>query len=265
MAAVSVIIPTHNRREACRRAIQSALRQSIPPYEVIVCDDNSSDRTDEMVAELSSSDRRVSYVRREGGLGGPGPTRNKALSEARGEWVAFLDDDDAWLPTKLETQLAASHGFDLVATNAYRSSGGTYFTDPPERITVERKHLLQDNPIIISSVIVKRRALSTVGGFATPAWMGAIADYDLWLRLGDVGSRMLVLGEPLITYDDAGDQRLSTAPLRMQIAVARLSMRRWLRSPSDASLGRAAVRHSIAATDFALGTIGARVRAIARR
>jgi glycosyltransferase involved in cell wall biosynthesis len=265
MDTVSVIIPTHNRRTACRRAIESVLAQTVPPLEVLVCDDRSADDTAVMVHELAERDPRVRYLARTEGPPGPGGTRNLGLAEARGNWVAFLDDDDTWLPRKLELQLAAgSNRFDLVAGNAHRLSGGLYFQHPAPQLVVEYAALLRENPIIISTVLVRRDAVESVGRFGIETWLGAVADYDLWLRLASARTRMMVLGAPLIVYDDSGEERLSAAPMGMQVALARLAMRRWAAAPRDRALRGAALAHVVNAADFAIGTVGARARARAR-
>ena len=260
--SVTVIIPTHYRRASCVRAVESALAQTVPPLEVIVCDDRSSDGTGEAVREIAGRDPRVRYVPREGGPRGPGPTRNAGLELARGTWLGFLDDDDAWLPPKLERQLeAAGTEFDLVAANAHRKSGGLYFPGAAPRMTVERSALVRDNPVIISTALVRRELVGELGGFAPEPWLAGIEDYELWLRLADGEGRMLVLGEPLAEYDDSGDARMSSAPLRIQVALARLALRRWAAAPRDAALRRAAAARVVGALDFGLGTASARIRA----
>lgn len=94
----SVVIPTHNRAEMLREAMRSVLGQSFQAFEMLVVDDYSTDSTREVVR--SFNDGRVVYIRNDRGCGGAG-TRNAGIFRARGKWVAFLDDDDIWLPEKL--------------------------------------------------------------------------------------------------------------------------------------------------------------------
>lgn len=261
MPGVSVVIPTHNRRDSCRLAIESVLAQTVAPLEVIVCDDRSTDGTGEMVQALAASEPRVRYLRREQGPAGPGPTRNAGVALARGEWLGFLDDDDRWLPTLLERELdAARDGFDVVAANAHRSSGGLYFPGAPARQVVERRALLHANPIIISTAIVRRTLVEDVGAFPPERWLTAIEDYELWLRLADRGARMVVLGEPLAEYEDAGQVRLSAAPLKTELALVRLMFRHWRASPADAQLARAAANRTVGASRLAARTLRRRSR-----
>ena len=103
---VSVIIPTYNRADRCRRAVESACEQSHEALEIIVVDDGSQDETADTLQGL---DDRVRYVRQRNA--GVAAARNHGLKLASGDYVAFLDSDDTWLPRKLEAQLAVLRAF----------------------------------------------------------------------------------------------------------------------------------------------------------
>jgi glycosyltransferase involved in cell wall biosynthesis len=103
---VSVIIPTYNRATQCKKAVKSVLHQTYNNIEVIVVDDGSEDNTREIFRNF---DNRVKYVWQKNS--GVGSARNTGLSVYKGEYVAFLDSDDEWLPWKLEAQLSALHAF----------------------------------------------------------------------------------------------------------------------------------------------------------
>jgi len=231
--SVSVVIPTHNRAEMCVRAVESALNQTSPAMEIIVCDDHSTDSTRASLELLSANNERVSYLRRDSGKAGPGATRNLGITAANGDLVAFLDDDDEWLPEKLERQLpAALNGDGVVCSNALRSSGAPYFEDTLNHV-ITRDEISTHNPIILSSSIIPRKALAAVGGFSESSWLSGVEDYELWLRLADGGIAMTRIGDPLLNYADAGDDRLSARSLRNECALASVFFARWLRAPSD--------------------------------
>lgn len=97
---VSVVIPTFNRAYCIERAIRSVLAQEYEPMEVLIIDDGSSDGTQEIVSSINDKRIRYTYKRN----GGVSSARNLGIREARGEWVAFLDSDDLWLPGKLQLQ-----------------------------------------------------------------------------------------------------------------------------------------------------------------
>jgi len=123
--SVSVVIPTWNRADRLVEAIRSALEQSAPVLEVLICDDGSTDDSAERVATLAAVDPRVRWL--PGARGGrPAIPRNRGIAASRGEWLAFLDSDDTWLPGKLEAQLAAARGQGCaaVSSNALRMVDG---------------------------------------------------------------------------------------------------------------------------------------------
>ena len=100
---VSVIMPSWNTAGFIAESIRSVTDQTYTKWELIIVDDSSTDNTDEVVA--SFHDDRIRYFKNEKNMGAA-LTRNRALREARGEWIAFLDSDDLWKPKKLENQLA---------------------------------------------------------------------------------------------------------------------------------------------------------------
>lgn len=99
---VSIIMPSWNTAQYIAESIQSVIDQTYMKWELIIVDDCSTDNTDEVVAQFR--DNRIKYLKNEVNCGAA-LTRNKALREAKGEWIAFLDSDDLWKPEKLERQL----------------------------------------------------------------------------------------------------------------------------------------------------------------
>ncbi len=100
---VSIIMPSYNTARYIGESIQSVLAQTYTNWELIIVDDCSTDNTDEMVAAIE--DARIRYLKNDKNSGAA-VSRNRALKEARGRWIAFLDSDDLWLPEKLEKQIA---------------------------------------------------------------------------------------------------------------------------------------------------------------
>ncbi|MDO5291423.1 MAG: glycosyltransferase [bacterium] len=100
---VSIIMPSYNTAKYISKTIESVQSQTYPFWELIIVDDCSTDNTDEVI-ESYLGDTRVRYIKNNGNLGAA-LSRNKALKEAKGKWIAFLDSDDLWLPDKLKTQL----------------------------------------------------------------------------------------------------------------------------------------------------------------
>ncbi len=167
--AVSVVIPNHNRATTLEAAVASVLAQDYPDIEVLVCDDGSSDESEDVVR--SFDDARVRWLPGPR-TGGPAAPRNRGVAAATGEWVAFLDSDDTWAPGKIKAQLAAVAGTTAFAcaTNAHRlvpgseTPVGMLHRCLPERITLSAE--LTANLVITSSLLV--RELRSAESAASP-------------------------------------------------------------------------------------------------
>jgi teichuronic acid biosynthesis glycosyltransferase TuaG len=234
------------------------LDQDHRPLEVLVCDNGSSDDTAARFLEWQDRRGDVRYLRTTTNSGTPATTRNLGIEHARGDWIAFLDDDDTWLPGKLARQqtIITSGVADVIATNALCSDGDVYFAGASPLQTPTRNDLLKRNPIITSSAVVRR----SLAGFPTAVWMSGIEDYAAWLALADRGARFAVLGEPLVLYNDAGSERLSAARASRQMAMARLAWQRAMRRPLESSGFASALRSTAGVAHVALGDWLAAVR-----
>ncbi|MGB9514059.1 MAG: glycosyltransferase family 2 protein, partial [Candidatus Acidiferrum sp.] len=100
---VTAVIPTRNRHQLVTHAVRSALRQTYRNLEVVVVIDGADPKTEESLSRLADSRLRVIALPESSG---PAAARNIGVAAARGEWIAFLDDDDQWLPEKIELQMA---------------------------------------------------------------------------------------------------------------------------------------------------------------
>ena len=128
---VSVVIPTYNRASLVGRAVGSVLGQTFPDLEVVVVDDGSTDGTEEAVRAVG--DGRVRYLRHEANRG-VAAARNTGMAHARGEYVAFLDSDDVWLPEWVEAHLAAFQASSLPRVGAVASGMVVAYRDREETV-----------------------------------------------------------------------------------------------------------------------------------
>jgi teichuronic acid biosynthesis glycosyltransferase TuaG len=201
--SVSVIIPTWNRAATVVAAVASALAQTHAPLEVLVCDDGSTDDSEQRIRAMS--DPRVRWL--PGPRGGrPAIPRNRGIAASRGEWLAFLDSDDAWLPDKLARQLAAVRASGRLAscTNAWRVSPGLDRREPMlsgSGGVDTLADLLGGNRVICSSALIHRSLLANAEGFPEAAILKALEDHALWLRVACF-SEFDHLAEPLVLYRD---------------------------------------------------------------
>jgi len=181
---VSVVIPTKDRREFVAEAVRSVLEQSVTEWELVVVDDGSTDGTVEHL-QRCFRDPRVRIVPQENR--GVSAARNRGVRETRGRWIAFLDSDDLWLPTKLERQLqvlSPPESAPACYTEEVWYRRGRW-ANPRN---VHAKHdgwiFRQCLPLCIvspSSAMLSREVFEKLGGFDES--LPACEDYELWLRL----------------------------------------------------------------------------------
>ena len=156
---ISVIMPAYNAEKTIRQAIESVMAQSFRQWELIVINDRSKDDTRQRVLERAEQDTRIRYMENDGNLG-VAKTRNLGVSMARGEWIAFLDSDDAWEREKLERQVQLAERTDarLIFTgSAFMDQDGErldYRMEVPEEVGF--RGLLKQNVISCSSVLAEK-------------------------------------------------------------------------------------------------------------
>jgi glycosyltransferase involved in cell wall biosynthesis len=225
MPRVSVIITTHNRAGLLRNAVASVLAQSFQDFEIIIVDDASSDATQAVIANCSEA--RIRYLRHAKNRG-EAACRNTGVDHATGDYIAFLDDDDTWLPEKLAMQVEALdrcrprvggiytgyHRVDIetgqiMATIAAEKRGNIYGD--------LRAQNWVGSP---SAVLLRRECFNKVGRFDEKIKFGV--DYDMWIRI----SRLYdfeIINEPLLRYA-VHPHRLSTdTPTMLDGKVAQLA------------------------------------------
>lgn len=185
---VSIIIPAYNARHYVCDAIDSALAQSHRQIEVIVVDDGSTDGTGELLQQ--KYDDQITYIYKKNG--GPASARNLGIRMSRGEFIAFLDADDLWLPGKLERQLGVFAENTLLVGSG-RNSNNDHFI---ERIGFT--DLVFNNRFANSGVVIRRTALDQVGLLDERPELIAVEDWDLWIRLAQAGETLLLHGDLVV-------------------------------------------------------------------
>lgn len=212
---VSVIIPTYNRAHLIGRAIQSVLNQTYQDFEIIIVDDASIDNTEEVVKSFSN--KRIRYIRLKENSGGSAAPRNTAIKIARGEYIAFQDSDDEWLPEKLEKQIRVfekvSPEVGIVYTDMWtvdKNGKKKYWHSPrrmPEDGIIYREVLgYRLMNIGISSAMIRGSCFDKVGLFDER--MPRHQDLEFFIRLSKY-YLFYHINEPLIKYFDIGE-RLSS-------------------------------------------------------
>ena len=215
MVDVTVVIPTHNRRQLVAQAVHSILYQEGVSLELVVVDDGSTDGTGAWLDRIVTTDPRIKVVHHER----PrfiSSARNAGIARASGRWVAFCDDDDLWAPDKLSSQLDA-----LRASSARWGCTGVVVVD--EHLEIIGHHNVEGGEVLASllevntiptgsSVIAELSLIREIGGF-DPALRGS-EDWDVWIKLGQ-HSPLAAVDRPLIAYR-LGERSLSMDVNRMR-------------------------------------------------
>lgn len=196
----SVLIAAYQVADCIGEAIDSALGQTLAPLEIVVCDDGS---TDDLQQVLAGYGDRIVVVRQENG--GEASAKNAAARAARGEFVAILDADDVYLPTRLEAiaDLAGERpDLDIITTDAYLEAQGeivrrVYTPSWTFAVEGQRQAILQRN-FIFGHVAVRRQLLLDAGGFDER--IRRTTDWECWIRLILSGATAGAVLEPLARY-----------------------------------------------------------------
>lgn len=235
--AVSIIIPVYNRAKEIQRGLQSLVNQTFHDFEVLVCDDGSTDATEEVVATFASV-LRIRYIKGTH-KGGPAWARNSGWKHAQAPLIAFLDSDDWWVPQKLEQSIPF---FDLGADLVYhplikmpeslhlKPSGSLL---PARKLTppVAEDLRINGNGIPNSSVIVRKVLLERVGGFREDERFIAWEDYDCWMRIAQVTQNFKCIESPL-GYYTLSAQNLSSAQ-RILKTLDEMVIQYWSDKPAS--------------------------------
>ena len=248
---ISVIIPTYNRARQVQTALKSVLAQTYPEFEAIVVDDGSTDGTGEVLQQFISqqdgSGKPIRYFFQPNQ--GQSTARNKGLAEAHGEWVAFLDSDDLWLPEKLEWQMRALQQFNgkcgvcvtdarLVDnlgmdTTAFRETGKRYEETlgiAPEAVASLVK---SREPFWASTLLVRTDVVKQVGWF--DPLIRYAEDHDLLFRLS-LATSFCYVNKPLCVIDRSkSSQGLSCRPwdqVEVRLRGTQSMLEKWLKLDS---------------------------------
>lgn len=191
---ISIVIPTFNRSKSLKRAIKSVLNQSYKNWELIIVDNSSTDDSLSMISNYKDKKIQVYSVENNGVIA---YSRNIGILKSHGEYIAFLDSDDWWKNTKLESSLntltinnadIVYHNCKFITTNSKSNSN----------CRILKKNTLNDlivngNTLITSSVFVNKKALLEVGCFSENQEHIGWEDYHLWLKLAEKSYKFSML------------------------------------------------------------------------
>lgn len=213
----SIVIPTYNHAHYIKRCLNSIVDQTYKNWEAIVVNNFSEDNTIEIVEGYN--DPRIRLINNANG-GIIAVSRNKGISEAKGDWICFLDSDDWWYPNKLEFSLPYLNDYDLVHhdLDIYTS------IDKSNKIAKGRDLkgdfykdlIINGNAIVNSSVIIKRGIVDLVGEITEDKSLIAVEDYDYWIRATDITNRFKYINISLGAYWVGGNISCSTKQIERE-------------------------------------------------
>ncbi|RLV49292.1 glycosyltransferase family 2 protein [Nocardioides mangrovicus] len=192
---VTVVMPAMNREAFIGEALRSISAQTVPPAEVIVVDDASTDATVAVAREHGATVIELAVN------GGSGPARNRGIEAASTPWVAFLDSDDAWLPHHLEELLAAAGDHALVTAPGATPEGRVMGNALPTTRVLSPFDVLTGDLVCTSGTMVRREALLGAGGFRA---LRRAQDLDMWVRVLERSSGIALsrIGFTYVLHDE---------------------------------------------------------------
>ena len=222
---VSIVMPTYNHGRYISRALDSVIAQTYKSWEAIIVDNYSTDNTSDIIA--SYSDSRIKHLKINNG-GIIGVSRNLGLAEAKGDWIAFLDSDDWWEQSKLESSLyEAKNGAILTYHDLVLEYEQKYFFSKKisKKFQVKSPVIIDlltlENPIATSSVLVNTAILKKVGGMSEDPSMVGAEDYNTWLKIAKITNQFKYIPRTLGGYRiHAGGVSKKDMSSPMKVAVA---------------------------------------------
>ena len=196
---ISIIMAAYNTEKTIEQAINSVLSQTYTNFELLVVNDCSKDRTVELVKDIVAKDSRVRLISNVKNSG-VSYTRKHGLEEAKGDWIAILDSDDAWEPEKLEKQIELQRrtNADLLFTgSAFMDSEGhpiDWCLHAPKEVTY--RQLLKQNVLSNSSALVRKELYAKYYAIGD----GMHEDFAIWLSILKEGKKAYGVDEPLLIY-----------------------------------------------------------------
>jgi len=198
---VSIVIPTYNHAPMLQRALATVIEQTYQNWNAIVVNNHSTDNTLDVVA--SFNDPRIQCINFHNN-GVIGASRNEGIARATGEYVAFLDSDDTWFPSKIEKCVAVlKNGSDLVCHAEYwidEKGKSRLVAYGPSEAATHHNLIYKGNRISTSATMVRTTLLKEVKGFDVSPELISTEDYDLWIRLAAKSNKFAFIDEPLGEY-----------------------------------------------------------------
>jgi glycosyltransferase involved in cell wall biosynthesis len=211
---VSVVIPAYNAASDLAATIESVLQQTFVDFELLIVNDGSTDDTEKLVRQYTARDERIKLISQHNQ--GVATARNRGIQESSGDYIAFLDSDDLWMPNKLATHVqhlnsSPALGLSFARVEFMKDDGSLTGQCSNLRLrNIRSEHLYRENLICTpSNAVIRRSVLEQVGGFNK--CLSGYADIELFLRISCYGWKIEGLNQVLVYY------RISTSGMSAQL------------------------------------------------
>ena len=206
MPKISVIMGIYNTKskEYLRKSINSILNQTYTDFELIICDDGSTNNCFNWAKEICGNDERVIFIKNDCNRG-LAYTLNQCLKYAKGKYIARMDDDDYSHPKRFEKQikyLELNKNVDLVSCNINLFDSNGIYSSKSFPVKIRNTDFLFNSPIVHPAIITKKSAYTLVNGYSESKYTTRVEDYDIFMRMKAGGVRMEVIQEVLFDYRD---------------------------------------------------------------
>lgn len=228
---VSVIIPSYNHAHLIGRALQSLIDQTYTQWEAIIVDNQSHDNTHDVIKQYD--DPRI-YTIKVNNHGVIAVSRNVGILQARGEWIAFLDSDDWWTKDKIELCMQYDNdNSDLIYHDLciVGNRKGLFYKKKIKGRKIKHPTLIDllinGNPIANSSVVVRKKLFTMLGGINESKEMIAAEDYNTWLRIAEISDKFVYIPKFLgyyLIHKQAVSQKDMSIPMRIAVSNYVLSL-----------------------------------------
>lgn len=202
---ISVVLPTYNRAVEIRKAIESVISQDYQNWELVIVDNHSVDNTDEVIRSFNNKKVKTFKVNNNGSIG---KSRNLGIKNSNGDWIAFLDSDDWWYPTKLSDSVKEIseatdiiyHDLDIYESRESDTKAPSLIKGKVLKSPVLRSLLIGGNVIANSSVMVRKSILERIGYISEDMNINPSVDFNTWLKVASITEKFRYLPKSLGAY-----------------------------------------------------------------
>lgn len=227
MPKISVIMGIYNTksRDYLEKSLKSILNQTYSDFELIICDDGSTNDCLNWAKNICKNDSRVKFISNEKNKG-LAYTLNHCLKYAKGEYIARMDDDDESDLKRFEKQikiLENNEKIDVVSCNINLFDENGIYSEKKYNENIDNKDFLFNNPIVHPAVMVRTKAYELVDGYKDEKWTVRVEDYDLFMRMQANNLKMYVIQDKLLNYRNDRDncKRRQKYKYRINEAIVR--------------------------------------------